>query len=78
MEDPPDGQRVDLIEAFLCTLLTPLGLRIRFIDTWYYHRGEGGLHCATNAMRRPRELSDRSLHWWDSYVPELSSHDPRR
>ena len=55
---------VDLFEAYLAVQLHSLGLRVHFIDDWNWgHVLDGGIHCATNVMRRPPE-SDRKIRWW--------------
>lgn len=61
--------RVDLFEAYLRSVLEPLGLRLHFIDDWYYHINMGNTHCGTNTARRPLER-DGALRWWDDYHPE--------
>jgi hypothetical protein len=77
--EPQEDPWVDVIEAYWCTLLDPLRLRIRFVDSWYYQQGEGGIHCATNTLRRPREIDDADLRWWKSYDPERDvGYDPAR
>lgn len=65
----------DVIESFLTTLLTPLGLTLHFIESWDFHIREGNVHCATNTRRTP---PDRT--WWDAYDPigPHWSYDPRR
>lgn len=45
-------QTVDLFELYTTAVLGELGLRVHFIDTWYYHVRHGGLHCGTNAIRK--------------------------
>jgi hypothetical protein len=42
---------VDLFELYTVILLSGVGLKIHWIDTWYYHLRHGGLHCGTNAIR---------------------------
>jgi hypothetical protein len=43
---------VDLFELFAHITAVSLGLQARFVEAWYYHARHGGLHCATNVMRR--------------------------
>lgn len=63
----PEGPRVDGGDAFALDIqgrLEPLGKRVHFLDVWEsLHIHNGGIHCATNAVRRiahPR--------WWNSAV----------
>jgi hypothetical protein len=56
----------------MLSVLKPLGLTVHFIDSWYYHIRDGGVHCGTNAMREPPELKVKE-RWWDSYDPELDT-----
>jgi hypothetical protein len=44
---------VDLFELYTTVLLTSLGVRVHWIDTWTYHFLSGELHNATNCIRRP-------------------------
>jgi hypothetical protein len=46
-------QKVDLFELYTHALLDHLGLRVHWVDSWYYHTRLGGLHCGTNVLRRP-------------------------
>jgi hypothetical protein len=43
---------VDLFELFAQSVAASLGLQARFVEAWYYHARHGGIHCATNIMRR--------------------------
>ncbi len=67
---------VDLLEAYMISVLEPLGLTVHFIDDWFYHAGMGEVHCGTNAKREPPELST-GVRWWDTYDPEYDTrYDP--
>jgi hypothetical protein len=68
--------RVDLLEAYVLSVLEPLGLTVHFIDDWFYHVRKGEVHCGTNAKRRPPEL-DSGRRWWDDYDPDYDTgYDP--
>ncbi|MBW4707391.1 protein-arginine deiminase domain-containing protein [Roseobacter sp. YSTF-M11] len=58
----PEGT-VDLFEAFIQTRLEALGLKVHFVDTWYYHIRLGEIHCGTNVLRRAPRHAPR---WWDA------------
>jgi len=63
--------RVDLFEAYAAVKLKNLGLEPYFIDDWNtYHENEGEIHCGTNALRTPPELTS-SRRWWTSF-PQLA------
>jgi hypothetical protein len=47
--------KVDIFEAYTQVLVAPTGMKVRWIDTWYYHLRGGGMHCATNVLRKARE-----------------------
>jgi Protein-arginine deiminase (PAD) len=71
----PDS-KVDLIEAYMLSVLSPLGCTVHFVDDWFYHSQEGEAHCATNAVRELPEDSD-SKRWWDTYDPTVdASYSP--
>ncbi|MFG1942107.1 protein-arginine deiminase family protein [Nonomuraea sp. NPDC048826] len=59
---------VDLFEAYLLGVLSPLCLRVRFADAWTYHLIAGGVHCATNVQRVPAEADPAypGPYWWES------------
>jgi Protein-arginine deiminase (PAD) len=44
--------KVDLFELYTHAILDDFGLRVYWVDSWYYHTRLGGLHCGTNVMRR--------------------------
>jgi hypothetical protein len=71
----PDS-KVDLIEAYMLSVLSPLGCTVHFVDDWFYHFQEGEAHCATNAVRELPEDRD-SKRWWDVYDPTVdTSYSP--
>lgn len=47
-----DGM-VDLFELFIAAVVDSIGLRLHFVDSWYYHLHAGQIHCGTNVLRRP-------------------------
>lgn len=63
----PEGPRVDGRDAFVLDIqdrLEPLGKTIHFLDVWEsLHIHNGGIHCATNAVRRMA-----NPEWWSSAV----------
>jgi hypothetical protein len=65
----PDG-KVDVLEAYMLSVLSPLGVTIHFVDDWYYHFQLGEAHCATNAVREMPEVKS-SKRWWDKYDPTM-------
>jgi len=68
---------VDLIEAYMLSVLEPHGLTLHFIDDFHsYHIAAGEVHCGTNARREPPELTS-PRRWWDDYDPEYDvTYDP--
>jgi len=60
---------VDLVESFMLSVCQPLGLTLHFVDDWFYHANLGEVHCGTNAMREPPELT-AALRWWDHWDPD--------
>jgi protein-arginine deiminase len=52
---------VDQFEREVRSQLTPLGLRVHFLDCWdSYHVQLGEVHCATNTLRRATQV-----RWWE-------------
>lgn len=45
-------ETVDLFELHVELALAPLGVRVHWVDAWYYHVHSGGIHCGTNVLRR--------------------------
>lgn len=62
-----DGM-VDLFELFTAAVADHLGVRLHFVDSWYYHVRDGQIHCGTNVLRRPRRLGGMNV--WDA--PDVS------
>jgi hypothetical protein len=48
---------VDLFEAYTVNALERIGLRVHFVDDWFYHEYQGEVHCGTNVKRRPAEAA---------------------
>jgi hypothetical protein len=65
----PDN-KVDVLEAYILSVLGPLGVTVHFVDDWFYHSGVGEAHCATNCLRALPEDSD-AKRWWDKYDPSV-------
>jgi hypothetical protein len=60
----PEGL-VDIFEAWVELAAASLGVRVDWVDSWFYHVHFGEIHCGTNVLRVP----DRRLpRWWD--VPD--------
>lgn len=47
-----DGM-VDLFELYTVAMVESLGLKAHFVDSWYYHLHDGGIHCGTNVLLEP-------------------------
>lgn len=43
---------VDLFEVYTQLVLEALGFTVKWVDSWFYHTHAGGLHCATNVLRK--------------------------
>jgi hypothetical protein len=52
---------VDLFEACIQVQLEALGLRVHFVDCWYYHIRLGEIHCGTNVLRAAPKTK---VKWW--------------
>lgn len=64
---------IDVVEAYMRSLLEPHGLTLHFIDDFHaYHARMGEVHCGTNARRTPPELN-RPERWWQSYDPDYDA-----
>ncbi len=61
----PEGT-VDLFQAYTELVTEPLGVVIQWTDSWYYHVAYGGIHCATNVLRRPQPAA---TPWWQGSLP---------
>jgi hypothetical protein len=44
---------VDVFQLYAHALLTMLGVTVQWVDSWYYHVHDGGIHCGTNVLRTP-------------------------
>jgi uncharacterized Zn-binding protein involved in type VI secretion len=65
-----DEGTVDIVEAYVHTLISPLGLTPHFVDDWSYHTRVGSVHCGTNVRRTPPNVS-----WWDpSHYDPVGAH----
>lgn len=42
---------VDLFELWMVEIADERGVRIHFVDTWFYHLRDGQAHCGTNVLR---------------------------
>jgi hypothetical protein len=67
----PDN-KVDVIEAYMLSVLDPLGVTVHFVDDWFYHSLVGEAHCATNAVRVIPEDKE-AKRWWDHYDPSVDT-----
>ena len=65
----PDAT-VDVVEAYVKSVLEPLGNTVHFVDTFEaYHSLAGEIHCGTNALRTPlEETFGFTTRWWDPGV----------
>jgi hypothetical protein len=54
---------VDLFEAYCFALLSSVGLTVEFVDSWFYHVRDGGLHCGTNIQYIPPATR---MRWWQA------------
>ncbi len=57
---------VDVLEAYTKSVLEGIGCQVHFVDAWYYHSENGGVHCATNVVRNPPS-TDGDEPWWEHY-----------
>lgn len=64
-----DDDMVDLFELFTAAVAEELNVQIHFVDSWYYHLGDGQIHCGTNVLRRPRRRNS-----WDAPDVAFRSH----
>lgn len=42
---------VDIFQLYAHLMLTSLGAKVHWVDSWYYHVHDGGIHCGTNVLR---------------------------
>ena len=61
-----DDGMVDLFELFVAAIAAELGVRLHFVDSWFYHLGEGEIHCGTNVLRKPRGRVAGVPDVWDA------------
>jgi hypothetical protein len=54
-------ETVDLFQAYTHAILTFLGLKVRWVDSWFYHLHEGEIHCGTNVLRK---VPSSGRPWW--------------
>ena len=50
-----NDRMVDLFELWMAAVADELGVRLHFVDTWFYHLRDGQVHCGTNTLRRPAQ-----------------------
>jgi hypothetical protein len=55
---------VDLFEAYIQLVVNSLGLKVDWVDSWFYHVHFGGIHCGTNVIREP--AAGQLPAWWKS------------
>jgi len=65
---------VDLFQAYTHVILDSLKLRVRWIDSWFYHVRFGEIHCGTNVLRRVPAVR---THWWSRITPQASGAAPK-
>ena len=46
-----DDGMVDIFELFVAAIGAELGVRVHFVDSWFYHLRDGQIHCGTNVLR---------------------------
>jgi len=42
---------VDIFQLYTHLVLTMIGAKVHWVDSWYYHVHDGGIHCGTNVLR---------------------------
>jgi hypothetical protein len=57
-----DGM-VDLFELFTLAVMEDIGVTPHFVDSWFYHNHDGGIHCGTNVLRSPGNRTGMPRHW---------------
>jgi hypothetical protein len=65
-----DGM-VDIFELFALAVVKELGLTAHFVDSWFYHIHEGGIHCGTNVLAQPPDDGSIPDPWTVPDIPEL-------
>lgn len=81
----PHGPRVSGVDLFrrqAQDALAAVGVRVSWVETWYFHEGDGELHCATNILRAPDPSwwrlgpwTDRAGSWTWSSNGRSRAHD---
>jgi hypothetical protein len=61
-----DDGMVDLFELWMAAIAAHLGVRLHFVDSWFYHLHDGQIHCGTNVLHRPPPSTLRLPNVWDS------------
>ncbi len=54
--------KVDVFEAYTQIMMESMGITVDWVDSWFYHVNEGGIHCGTNVIRTP-DFSPAKA-WW--------------
>lgn len=61
-----DDGMVDLFELWTAAIAAELGVRLHFVDTWFYHVHDGQIHCGTNVLHAPPPTSAGLPNVWDA------------
>ena len=57
---------VELFELWMAAIAEHLGVRLRFVDSWFYHVRLGEIHCGTNVLRRTAARGLAGRNTWDA------------
>lgn len=68
-----DGM-VDLFELWMAAIAEHLGVRLRFVDSWFYHVRFGEIHCGTNVLRRTAARGLAGRNTWDAPDHRFRNH----
>jgi hypothetical protein len=60
-----DGM-VDIFELWAAAVAAELGVRLHFVDSWFYHLRDGEIHCGTNVLHAPPSPRARLTDVWDA------------
>ncbi|MDP8931025.1 MAG: protein-arginine deiminase domain-containing protein, partial [Actinomycetota bacterium] len=60
-----DGM-VDLFELWIAAVAAELNVRLHFVDSWFYHLGDGQIHCGTNVLHGPPPRGAGLPNVWDA------------
>lgn len=63
----PEGT-VDVFEAWVEAVADELGLRVDWVDGWFYHISYGTIHCGTNVLRSDLP----TVQWWKHVSPDAN------